>query len=131
MSNNMTRHCQLIIDNDPNCSDDVQCLVNHVMHKIYHDHNGHPYTDQRKARIWVLSEFVRAYVEEQVDAGNEYRGYNQMTNELICGALQEIDFREIAENLIGDYSPKSAEETAEYEEFFNIRGFGNYDIDED
>ena len=131
MSNNMTWHCQLIIQNDPKCSDDVQCLVSHVMAHVYHDHNGHPYTDQRKARIWVLSEFVRAYVEEQVDAGNEYRGYNQMTNELICGALQEINFREIAENLIGDYSPKSPAEVAEAEEFFSIMGFSNYDIDED
>ena len=54
-----------------------------------------------------------------------------MAWELISGVLQEIDFREIAENMIGDYTPKSAEDIAENEEYFNIMGFGNYDIDED
>ena len=128
---NMTWHCQLILQNDPDCNGDVDCITTHVMTKVYHDFRGHAYQDQRRARIYVLSQFLRAYVEEITDAGNEYKGYNQMTAEIICGALQEIDFREIAEDLIGDYSPKPAEEVAEREEYFNIRGFGNYDIDED
>ena len=129
--NNITWHCQLIIDNDPDCNCEVACIVTHVMNRVYHDRHGKAYEDQKGARIYVLSEFLRAYVAELVDAGNEYRGYNQMTQELICGALQEIDFRQIAEELIGDYSPKSPAEVAEYEEFFQIRGFNNYDIDED
>ena len=129
--NDMTFHAKLIIDNDPDCNDDVQCLATHVMNHVYHDSNGQAYSDQRRARIYILSQFLRGYVEELTDAGNEYRGYNPMTNELILGALQEINFREIAEDLIGDYSPKPAEEVAEREEYFNIRGFGNYDIDED
>ena len=129
--NNMTWHCKLLLDNDQDCASAVECLKSHVMNKIYHRYDGRAYEDQRGARTYVLAQFLRAYVEEQVDAGNEYRGYNQMTQELILGALQEIDFREIAEDLIGDYSPKSPEEVAEDEEFFNIMGFGNYDIDED
>lgn len=128
---NITWHCQLILANDPDCSADIQCLVSHVMNHVYHDHNGNPYSDQRRVRTYVLSEFIRNYVEEITDAGNERSFYNQMTKELILGALQEIDFREIAEDLIGDYSPKSPAEIAEYEEYFSIRGFGNYDIDED
>ena len=129
--NDMTWHCELVIKNDPDCSDDVECLTTHVMNKIYHDYQGRPYSDQRQARIYILSEFLRNYIEELTDAGNERSYYNQMTHELILGALQEISFREIAEDLIGDYSPKPAEEVAEREEYFNIRGFGNYDIDED
>ena len=128
--NNMTWHCQLIINNDENSYDEVQCLVNHVMHKIYHDRHGQPYSDQRKIRTYILAQFIRAYVEEITDAEGE-RFNNPMARELICGALQEISFREIAEDLIGDYSPKSPEEIAEREEYFNIRGFANYDIDED
>ena len=129
--NDLTWHCQLVLQNDENCNDDVECLTTHIMNKIYHDHHGQPYSDQRGARIYVLSEFLRNYVEEIVDAENEYKGYNQMTEEIILGALQAINFREIAEDLIGGYSPKPAEEVAEHEEYFNIRGFGNYDIDED
>ena len=129
--NNLTWHCQLIIDNDSDCNCKVECLTSHVMNKIYHDRHGKAFEDQKGARIYVLSQFLRAYVEEITDAGNEYRGYNPMTSELICGALQEIDFREIAETLIGGYSPKSVEAVAEDEEFFNIMGFANYDIDED
>lgn len=129
--NNMTFHVKLILDNDPNCNCAVECLTAHVMSKIYHDYRGRAYADQRRARVCVLSKFIRAYVEEITDAGNEYKGYNQMTAELICGALQEIDFRSIAEDLIGDYSPKSAEQVAENEEYFGIAGFSNYDIDED
>ena len=129
--NNLTWHCQLIIDNDPDVSDAVECLTTHVMSRVYHNFKGEPYKDQTPIRVCVLAQFVRMYVEELVDAGNEYRGYNQMTQELICGALQEISFKEIAEELIGDYSPKSPAEVAEYEEYFNVRGFGNYDIDED
>ena len=128
--NNLTWHCQLIIDNDPDCNDEIKCLVNHVMHKIYHARNGRAFEDQKRIRIYVLTQFVRAYVEEKVDAEGENRN-NPMLQELICGALQQINYREIAENLIGDYSPKSPAEIAEYEEYFNIRGFGNYDIDED
>ena len=128
--NNITWHCQLIIQNDPDCNDVVECLVTHVMNKIYH-HDGLPYSDQRGARVYVLSEFLRNYVEELVDAGNEYRFRHPMENELILGALQEIDFKEIAEDLIGDYAPKSAAEVAEREEYFRIRGFANYDRDED
>ena len=129
--NNITWHCQLIIQNDPDCNDDVECITTHVMTRIYHDRNGRAYSDQRKARIYVLSEFIRNYVAELTDAGNAYRGYNQMTAELILGAIQEIDFRSIAEDLIGDYSPRSPAEIAENEEYFTIMGFGDYDIDED
>ena len=129
--NNLTWHCQLIINNDQDCYDDVQCLTTHVMNKIYHNRHGRAFEDQNRVRIYILAQFVRAYVEEQVDAGNEHGFNNPMTQELILGALQEVDFREIAENLIGDYSPKSPETVAEYEEYFNIRGFANYDIDED
>ena len=129
--NNLTWHCQLILANDPDCYDNVQCITTHVMTRIYHDRHGRAFTDQRGARTYVLAQFVRAYVEEKVDAGNEHGDHNPMVQELIYGALQEIDFREIAENLIGDYSPKSAEAVAEYEEYFQIMGFGNYDIDED
>ena len=130
--NDMTFHCQLILQNDKECAGVVDCLTTHVMnHHVYHAHNGRAYEDQKRIRIYVLSQYIRAYVEEITDAGNEYRGYNQMAQELILGALQEIDFRQIAETLIGDYSQKSAEEVAEYEEYFHIRGFDNYDIDED
>ena len=131
MSNNMTWHCELIIQNDEDCNCAVDCLTTHVMNHVYHDYAGRAYTDQRKVRIYKLSEFLRNYVEEVVDAGNEYNRRNSMENEIIYGALQEIDFREIAENLIGDYHPKSAEEVADSEEYFETMGFGNYDIDED
>lgn len=129
--NNLTWHCELILQNDEECAGVVDCLITHVMNKIYHRFDGRAYEDQRKARIYILSEFLRNYVEEIVDAGNEYRFYRPMTHELIVGALQEIDFRSIAETLIGDYTPKTAEEVAESEEYFIIMGFGNYDIDED
>ena len=129
--NDMTFHAKLIIDNDQDCNCEIACIVTHVMNHVYHDSNGQAYSDQRRARIYVLSQFLRCYIEELTDAGNEYRGYNQMTSELILGAIQEVNFREIAEDLIGDYSPKPAEEVAEREEYFNIRGFANYDIDED
>lgn len=129
--NDMTWHCQLVLRNDEECAGVVDCFVTHVMNKIYHDYQGRPYTDQRKARIYILSEFLRNYAEETTDAGNEYGYYSPMTQELICGALQEIDFREIAETMIGDYTPKSPAEVAENEEYFEVMGFGNYDIDED
>lgn len=129
--NDLTWHCELVIKNDQDCNDDVECIVTHVMNHVYHDHNGNAYTDQRKVRIYKLSAFLRNYIEETTDAGNEHGYYSPMAWEIICGALQEINFREIAENLIGDYSPKPAEEVAEREEYFNIKGFGNYDIDED
>lgn len=128
--NNMTWHCQLILQNDQDCACEVECLTSHVMNRVYHDRHGQPYSDQRKIRTYILAQFIRAYVEEITDAEGEGRN-SPMAQELICGALQEIDFREIAEDLIGDYSPKSAEAVAEDEEFFNIMGFGNYDIDED
>ena len=127
--NNMTFHCNLILQNDEECAGVCDCLVTHVMHKVYHDYAGRAYQDQRKARIWFLSEFLRNYIAEITDADNEYSFHNPMTTEIICGALQEVDWREIAENLIGDYSPKSATEVAESEEYFQIMGFGNYDID--
>ena len=130
MSNNMTWHCKLIIDNDENYYDDVRCLTTHVMNKIYHNRHGRAFEDQNRVRIYILAQFVRCYVEEITDAEGENRN-DPMLQELLLGALQEIDFREIAENLIGDYSPKSPTEVAEYEEYFNIRGFANYDIDED
>lgn len=130
MSNNMTWHCEIVLQNDEECAGVCDCLVTHVMSRTYHDYAGRPYADQRKARIYVLSEFLRNYVEEITDAGNERSYYNQMTVELICGALQEISFREIAENLIGNYTPKTAEEVAESEEYFEVMGFSNYDIDE-
>ena len=129
--NNLTWHCELVLQNDEECAGVCDCLVSHVMNHVYHDYRGRAYSDQRKARIYILSEFLRNYIEGLVDAGNESSFYNPVTVEIICGALQEIDFRSIAENLIGDYSPKSAEDVAENEEYFNIMGFGNYDIDED
>ena len=129
--NNMTWHCALVLNNDEECAGVIDCLRTHVMTRIYHDYAGRAYEDQRKARIYILSEFLRNYVEEVVDAGNESSFYRPMTQELICGALQEIDFRSIAEDLIGDYSPKSPAEVADNEEYFNIMGFSNYDIDED
>lgn len=129
--NDLTWHCELIFRNDEECACVADCLVTHVMNHIYHDIHGDAYTDQRNARIYILSEFLKNYVEETTDAGNESSFYNPMTHEIICGALQEINFREIAENMIGDYSPKSAEEVADNEEYFNIMGFSNYDIDED
>ena len=128
--NDMTFHCQLIINNDPDCASAVECLTSHVMNKIYHRYDGRTYEDQNRVRIYILAQFVRAYVEEITDAEGENRN-NPMEQELLLGAIQQIDFREIAEDLIGDYSPKSPEEVAEDEEFFNIMGFGNYDIDED
>ena len=127
---NMTFHCKLIIDNDENYYDDVQCLTTHVMTRIYHAHNGRAFEDQNRVRICILAEFIRNYVEEITDAEGEGRN-NQMAQELILGAIQEIDFREIAKDLIGDYSPKSPAEVAEAEEYFMIMGFDNYDIDED
>ena len=131
MSNNMTWHCELILQNDEECAGVVDCLTTHVMTHVYHRYDGRAYEDQRGARIYVLAQYLRAYIEEITDAGNEYGFYNQMTHEIIYGALQEISFREIAEDLIGDYSPKSPAEIAEREEYFNVRGFGDYDIDED
>ena len=125
--NNLTWHCEVILQNDQECAGVVDCLTTHVMNQVYHDHHGNAYTDQRKVRIYILSEFLRSFIEETTDAGN----YNQMTREIICGALQEIDFREIAETMIGDYSPKSPAEIAESEEVFTVMGFGNYGIDED
>ena len=129
--NDLTWHCELILQNDQDCACEIACIVTHVMNHVYHDHNGNAYSDQKRVRTYVLSQFIRAYVEEQADAENEHGFNNPMTQELILGALQEIDFREIAENLIGDYSPKPAEEVADNEEYFQIMGFGNYDIDED
>ena len=128
--NNITWHCRLIIDNDHDVCCEVECITTHVMNKIYHDRHGRAFEDQNRVRVYILSQFLRAYVEEQVDAEGESRN-NPMLQELILGALQQIDFREIAEDLISDYAPKPAEAVAEDEEFFNIMGFGNYDIDED
>ena len=127
----MTWHCQLILQNDEECAGVVDCFITHVMNKIYHNFKGEAYTDQRGIRICILAQFIRNYVEEITDAEAEHGFNNSLTQELICGALQEIDFRSIAETLIGDYSPKSPAEVAESEEYFNIRGFGNFDIDED
>ena len=129
--NDLTWHCELIFKNDEECACVADCFTTHVMNKVYHDIHGNAYTNQRNARIYILSEFLKNYVEETTDAGNEHGYYSPMTEEIICGALQEISFREIAENMIGDYTPKSAEEIADNEEYFNIMGFGNYDIDED
>ena len=129
--NDLTWHCELILQNNEECTCVADCLTTHVMNHIYHDYNGNAYTDQRRIRIYKLSEFLKNYVEEITDAGNESSFYNPMTHEIIIGALQEIDFREIAENMIGDYTPKSPAEVADNEEYFNIMGFGNYDIDED
>ena len=131
MSNNMTWHCEIILQNDEECAGVVACLTTHVMSRIYHRYDGRAYENQTPIRICVLAQFIRMYVEELTDYGNEYFGKNPMTAELICGALQEISFKEIAENLIGDYHQKSPAEIAESEEFFNVMGFGNYDIDED
>ena len=129
--NDLTWHCELIFKNDEECACVADCFATHVMNRTYHDHNGNAYTDQRRVRTYVLSQFLRNYVEETTDADNEYRFRRPMENELILGALQEINFREIAENLIGDYSPKSPAEVAENEEYFEVMGFSNYDIDED
>jgi len=129
--NNLTWHCELVLRNDEECAGVCDCFVTHVMNKIYHDTDGNAFTDQKRIRTYFLSRFINCYVEEITDAGNESSFYSPMTWELLCGAIQEIDFREIAESLIGDYSPKSAEEVAESEEYFQIMGFNNYDIDED
>lgn len=129
--NDLTWHCELVFKNDEECACVADCFTVHVMNHVYHDYAGRAYEDQRKVRIYKLSAFLRNYVEETTDAGNEHGYYSPMAWELICGALQEINFREIAENMIGDYTPKSAEAVAENEEYFNIMGFGNYDIDED
>lgn len=129
--NDLTWHCELIFKNDEECNCVADCLTTHVMNKIYHDYNGNAYTDQKRIRIYMLSQFIRNYVEEIVDIGNEYRWRRPMEDELILGALQEIDFRKIAEDMIGEYSPKSAEDVADNEEYFATMGFGNYDIDED
>lgn len=129
--NDMTFHCNLILQNDAECAGVCDCLVSHVMNHVYHDYQGRAYSDQRKARIYVLSQFIRCYVEEIVDVDNEHGYRNPMGNELLCGALQEVNFREIAEDMIGDYAPKSPAEVAENEEYFEVMGFSNYDIDED
>lgn len=129
--NNLTWHCELVLKNDAECAGVCDCLVTHVMSKVYHDYEGRPYTNQKNARIYILSEFLRNYIEEITDAGNEYNRRDPMACELLCGALQEVNFREIAENMIGDYAPKTAEEIAESEEYFQIMGFSNYDINED
>ena len=129
--NDLTWHCELIFKNDEECACVADCFTVHVMNHVYHDHNGNAYTDQRRVRTYVLSQFLRNYVEETTDAGNEHGYYSPMAWELISGVLQEIDFREIAENMIGDYTPKSAEAVAESEEFFEVMGFNNYDVDED
>ena len=129
--NNLTWHCELVLKNHQDCNCAIECITTHVMNKIYHDCHGQAYTDQRNVRAYVLSQFIRGYVEELTDAGNEYSFRDAMSQELLLGAIQEIDFREIAETLIGDYSPKSPAEVVESEEFFEISGFGNYDIDED
>ena len=130
MSNNMTWHCEIILKNDPDCDCEIECLTSHVMNHVYHDRHGRAFEDQRKVRIYFLAQFIRAYVEEITDAEGENRN-NPMLQELLLGALQEINFREIAEELIRDYTPKDPAEIAENEEFFQIMGFGNYDIDED
>ena len=129
--NDLTWHCQLILQNDEECACVADCLTTHIMNKIYHDHHGNAYTDQRRVRTYVLSQFLKGYVEEVTDSGNEYSFYRPMTQEIILGAIQEIDFRKIAEQLINDYSPKSPAEVADNEEYFQTMGFGNYDIDED
>ena len=129
--NDMTFHVKLILDNDQDCDCEVECITSHVMNKIYHDRHGKAFEDQTRVRVYILAQFLRAYVEEQLDAGNEHGNHNPMEEEILLGALQEINFHEIAETLIRDYSPKSPEEIAEDEEFFEIMGFGNYDIDED
>lgn len=129
--NNLTWHCELILHNDEECACVADCFTVHVMNRTYHDHNGNAFTDQKRIRTYILAQFLKNYVEEVVDADNEHGYRDPMGNELICGALQEIDFREIAEDMIGGYSPKSAEDVAESEEYFQIMGFGNYDIDED
>lgn len=129
--NDITYHCKVIIDNDEEYANAVDCLTTHVVSKVYHRFDGQAYEDQKKARSYVLSTYIRRYVEEITDAAKEYFGKSPMAKELLLGAIQEIDFREISEDLIGDYSPKSTEEVAENEEFFNAMGFSNYDIDED
>lgn len=129
--NNLTWHSEIIFQNDPDCQAVADCLVTHVMSHVYHNYRGEAYANQKPIRICVLAEFLRNYVEELTDAENEYSYYNPMVTELICGALQEISFKEIAENLIGDYQTKSPAEVAESEEYFEVMGFGNYDVNED
>ena len=128
--NDLTWHCELVLRNDQDCLTACECLTTHVMNKVYHDYNGRAYEDQRRIRIYILSQFLRNYVEERTDAGNEHGYYSPMAHEIIYGAIQEIDFRQIAEGMIGDYSPKSPAKIAESEEYFEVMGFGNYDIDE-
>ena len=130
--NDLTWHCQLVLQNDQDCATACECLVTHVMNHVYHDMDGNPFPDQKRIRTYFLSRFICCYVDEITDnTDNGSRSYNPMTAEIICGAIQEIDFRRIAEDMIGNYTPKSAEEVAESEEFFNVMGFGDYDIIED
>ena len=129
--NDLTWHCQLIFQNDEECACVADCLTVHVMNHVYHDTDGNAFTDQKRIRTYFLSQFLKNYVEEITDAGNESSFYRPMTWEIIVGALQEIDFRRIAEDMIGDYRPKSAEAVAENEEYFQTMGFGDYDIIED
>ena len=129
--NDLTWHCQLIFQNDEECNCVADCLTTHVMNKIYHDTDGNAFTDQKRIRTYFLSQFLKNYVEEITDAGNESSFYRPMTWEIIVGALQEIDFRQIAEDMIGDYRPKSAEAVADNEAYFETMGFGDYDIIEE
>ena len=128
--NNLTWHCEVILRNDEECTGVVDCFTTHVMNRVYHNYKGEAYTDQKPVRICVLAQYIRMYVEEITGSENE-NSFNQMIKELICGALQEIDFKEIAENLIGDYHQKSPAEVADSEEFFEAMGFRDYEVNED
>ena len=129
--NDLTWHCELVLQNDQDCACAVECFTTHVMNRIYHDTDGNAFTDQRRIRTYFLSQFLKNYVEEITDAGNESSFYRPMTWEIIVGALQEIDFRQIAEDMIGDYRPKSAEAVADNEAYFETMGFGDFDIIEE
>lgn len=127
--NNITWHCSVILQNDEEYAEVVDCLTVHVMNHVYHNYKGEAYANQKPIRVCVLAQFIREFVEELTDYDGSH--HNPMVAELLCGALQEISFKEIAENLIDDYSSLSAEEVAENEERFCIMGLDNYDVNED
>ena len=129
--NNFSWHVKLVLDNDYELQEVTDCLTTHVMNKVYHDYEGKAYTDQKKARIFRLADFLKNFVIGYTDAEHESERYDAITAEIICGALQEVDFREIAEEYIDGYYNKTPAEVAESEEFFEVMGFGDYDVDED
>ena len=129
--NSFTWHVKLVLDNDYELQEVTDCLTTHVMNKIYHDYEGNAYTDQKKARIFRLADFLKNFVIGYTDAEHESERYDAITAELILVAIGEVEWTKIAEEYIDGYYHKSPNEVAESEEFFEVMGFSNYDIDED